>query len=207
MKKTILLLALGSFLFTGCPKHEVIPAPVPHVELYSEFLGTINGTNVELTQNVNGYYNEALKTKVILTSPTPSYAIYSAEMKSSQSLVAIKVNLGSVYFDAAVADDPTLEVWTSFFEANDDPDDPPYTAGAMDGFEVVYRDGTGAVWTADLTAPGNTVKFTNVVQESDGTGDYVKFLCTFDCTVTRTVGPNTYTLLIEDAQFTGYFKR
>jgi len=205
MKKTILLLALGSFFLTGCPKHEIIPAPVPHVELHSEFLGTINGTSVELTQNVSGYFLEALKTKVILNSPTPSYAIYSAEMKSAESLVSIKINLGSVYFDAGVSQDPSLDVWNSFINANATPTDPAYTVGGMDGFEVVYRDGTGAIWTSDAT--GTDVKFTNIVQESDATGDYSKFLCTFNCTVFRTVGPNTYSLPITDAQFTAYFKR
>ncbi len=214
MKKTILLLALGSFLFTGCPKHEIIPAPVPHVELTSKFIGTINGTSVELTQNVNGYYLDALKTKVILSSPTPSYAIYSAEMKSAQSLVSVKVNLGSVYFDAGVSQDPALEVWNSFINANVTPNDPTYTVDGMDGFEVVYRDGNGAVWKSDATSPD--VKFTNIVQESDATGDYSKFLCSFNCVVSRTVpdtstpDPNdtiTLTMPITDAQFTAYFKR
>jgi len=215
MKKTILLLALGSFLLTGCPKHEIIPAPTPHVELEADFLGTINGTPVELHQNVNGYYNDALKTKIILPSPTPSSAVYSADMKSSSSLVSIKIKLGSVYFDAAVAQDPSLQVWKDFFLANDDPDDPNYAAGGNDGFELVYRDGTGAVWTSDEAIPG-TVKFTNVVQESDESGDYVKFTCTFDCNVYRDVpddttpDPNdfiTISLPIQDAVFVGYFKR
>ncbi len=208
MKKTILLLALGSFLFTGCPKHEIIPAPVPHVELYSEFTGTINGTNVELTQNVNGYYLEALKTKIIVPSPTPSSAIYSSELKSSQSLVSIKLNLGSVYFDAAASNgDPTVEVWNSFFTSNDYPNNPSYAAGGADGFEVVYRDGTGAIWTSDPAGSGQDVVFTDVVQESDATGDYSKFTCTFNCTLSRTVGPDTFYLPIEDGVFIGYFKR
>lgn len=214
MKKTILLFALGSFLLTGCPKHEIIPAPVPHVELYSEFLGDINGSQVELTQNVSGYYLDALKTKVILPSPTPSYAIYSADMKSSQSLVSIKINLGSVFFDAGVAQDPAVEVWNAFFDANESPNNPAYAVGGMNGFEVVYRDGTGAVWTSDAT--GTNVVFTDIVHESDATGDYTKFVCTFDCTVfrdipdTTTPDPNdtiTISLPISAAQFTAYFKR
>jgi hypothetical protein len=202
-------------LLTGCPKHEIIPAPTPHVDLDADFLGNVNGSVLELTQNVNGYYNDALKTKMILPSPAPSSAVYSAELKSSQSLVAIKVNLGSVYFDASAAQDPSLSVWKDFFMANDDPDDPSYSAGAASGFEVVYRDGTGAVWTSDESSPG-TVKFTNVVQESDDTGDYMKFTCTFDCNVyrdvpdTSTPDPNdtiTISLPIADAVFNGYFKR
>ena len=215
MKRTILLLALGSFLLTGCPKHEIIPAPVPHVTLTSKFVGTINGTNVELTQDVDGYYLDATKTKVIMPSPTPSYAIYSANMLSAQSLVSIKVSLGSVIFDAAVAQDPAVETWNSFFQGNASPSNPAYSAGALNGFEVVYRDGTGAVWTSDPSSSTN-VSFTNIVQESDATGDYSKFVCTFDCIVSREVpdtstpDPNdtiTLTLPITGATFTAYFKR
>ena len=214
MKRTILLLALGSFFLTGCPKHEIIPAPVPHVTLTSKFIGTINGAPVELTQDVDGYYLDANKTKVILPSPTPSYAIYSADMKSAQSLVSIKVSLGSVVFDGGVSQDPAVEVWNAFFQSNASPNNPPYTAGAMNGFEVVYRDGTGAVWTSDTSGPN--VAFTNIVQESDATGDYSKFVCTFDCTVSRVVpdtstpDPNdtiTLSLPITGATFTAYFKR
>ena len=214
MKRTILLLALGSFLLTGCPKHEIIPAPVPHVTLTSKFIGTINGTAVELTQDVDGYYLDATKTKVIMPSPTPSYAIYSADMKSAQSLVSIKVSLGSVTFDGGVSQDPAVEVWNAFFQANASPSNPLYSAGALNGFEVVYRDGTGAVWTSDPTS--TNVSFTNIVQESDATGDYSKFVCTFDCIVSRVVpdtstpNPNdtiTLTLPITGATFTAYFKR
>ncbi len=209
MKKVILFLALGSFILTGCPDHEIIPAPEPKVELDATFVGTINGTPVELTKKVNGYYLDATKTKVILPSPTPSYAVYSAEMKSGQSLVAIKISLGSVTFDGGVSQDPALEVFNNFMLTNTLP---TYATGASSGFEVVYRDAMGDVWTSDPASTPQDVEFTNIVQESDASGDYSKFTCTFNCTVYRTYtdsmgNPVTVSLPIQDAVFTAYFKR
>src|SRR6187551_1861302 len=98
MKKVIALFAFGSLFLAGCPKHEIIPAPTPKVELESSFIGIVNGSQLELTQNVGGYYLEATKTKYILPSPTPSKAAYYANMKSSESLVSIRIGLGSISF-------------------------------------------------------------------------------------------------------------
>jgi hypothetical protein len=33
MKKVIALFVFGSLFLAGCPKHEIIPAPTPKVEL------------------------------------------------------------------------------------------------------------------------------------------------------------------------------
>ena len=49
-----LFLAL-SLIFSSCIEHEVIPAPVNTVDLNAAFIGFVNGTQVEFTQNVNGY--------------------------------------------------------------------------------------------------------------------------------------------------------
>ncbi|WP_343606393.1 hypothetical protein [Fluviicola sp.] len=214
MKKVITLFVFGSLFLAGCPKHEIIPAPTPKVQLESHFIGTINGTQVELTQNVDGYYLDATKVKVILPSPTPSKANYFADMKSSQNLVSIRVGLGSATFDASASGgDPSLSVFNNFFTSNTTP---AYAASADGGFEVVYRDGSGAVWTSDPTQTAQDVVFTNIVQESDGTGDYSKFTCTFNCMVyrqipdTTTPDPNdfiTLSLPIQNAILKGWFKR
>ena len=89
MKKVIALFAFGSVFLAGCPKHEIIPAPTPKVELESHFIGIVNGTQIELTQNVDGYYLDATKTKLIQPSPTPSTATYYANMKSSNGLAQL----------------------------------------------------------------------------------------------------------------------
>jgi hypothetical protein len=204
MRKIVLLFAVGSLFLTGCPKHEIIPAPEPRVDLEANFVGTINGTDIELKENIGGYFLEATKTKIILPSPNPSSAVYYADMKSGSSNVSIKIGLGSVLFDGTVTADPTLALFNGFFTANTVP---AYSALSASGFEVIYRDNSGGVWTSDPASTPQNVVFSNIVQESDATGDYSKFVCTFDCTVYRTVGTSTLSLPIQNATFTGWFKR
>lgn len=204
MKKIAFLFAFGSVFLAGCPKHEIIPAPVPEVELDGHFEGTINGTPVEFTENVSGFFVEATRAKIILPPPDPSSAIYYSNMKSSESLVSVMIGLGSIHWDASLSSEPSLNQFNAFFlmPANLTP---AYTLGAADGFEVTYRDGSGQIWKSEPGA--GSVTFSNIVQESDASGDYSKFTCTFSCTVSRTVGPDTFTLDIEDAVFDGWFKR
>lgn len=213
MKKVIALFAFGSLFLAGCPKHEIIPAPTPKVELESSFIGIVNGSQLELTQNVDGYYLEATKTKYILPSPTPSKAAYYANMKSSNGLVSIRVGLGSISFDGSADSDPSLTVFNNFFSSTTAP---VYSASAANGFEVVYRDGSGNVWTSDDTQPAQDVIFTGIVQESDGSGDYSKFTCTFNCNVYRVVPDLTTPVLtdsitlslpIQNGVLKGWFKR
>ncbi len=213
MKKVIALFVFGSVFLAGCPKHEIIPAPTPKVELESSFIGIVNGSQLELTQNVDGYYLDATKTKYIQPSPTPSLATYYANMKSSNGLVSIRVGLGSLQFDGSASSDPSLSAFNSFFTSTTNP---VYSTGAANGFEVVYRDGSGNVWTSDASQPGQTVAFTGIVQESDGSGDYSKFTCTFTCNVyrdvpdTSTPDPNdtiTLSLAINNGVLKGWFKR
>ena len=134
-------------------------------------------------------------------------------MKSSNTLVSIQVKLGSINFDGSANSDPSLSVFNSFFTSTTNP---AYSAGAANGFEVVYRDGSGNIWTSDETQSPQDVVFTGIVQESDGSGDYSKFTCTFNCNVYReipdvsTPDPNdsiTLTLPIQNAVLKGWFKR
>lgn len=207
MKKIAFLFLFGSVFLAGCPEHEIIPAPTPEAELNAHFIGTINGTDLELTQNVDGYYLESTKIKLLNPSPTPSTAVYNANFKSDQSLVSINISLGSIIWDASISSDPTLSLFNSFFTSPGNLT-PAYSAAAASGFEVTYRDGFGNVWTSDpASAAPQDVVFSNVTQESDASGDYSKFRCTFNCTVYRTVGPDTFSLLIEDAVYDGWYQR
>jgi hypothetical protein len=205
MKKIAYLFLFGSVFLAGCPKHEIIPAPTPEADLQAHFEGLINGTDVELTQNVDGYFLLTEKSKQINPSPTPSTAVYHAEFKSEQTLVSVRISLGNIIWDGSISDDPTLNLFNTFFTSTLTPS---YVLAADNGFEVTYRDGLGNVWKSDpaSAAPQNVV-FSNVIQESDIAGDYSKFRCTFNCTVYRTVGPDTFSLLIEDAVYDGWFQR
>ena len=227
--KTILASTLVISALASCVKHEIIPAPEPKVELVCHFKGNIAGTDHELTQNVTGYFLETNKSKIVPSSG-PSRAIYYSEMKSGESLTSIRLNLGEVLWDSQVSSDPTTAVFNGFMSGTKMPAAPGispvvYTIGAVlpaspakSGFEVVYRDAGGLLWTSKADA-SNTIEFTNIVQESDKTGDYSKFVATFDCTVyhtfmniDNTVSPpdTTYdeqSKLIDDGVFKGWFKR
>ena len=71
-----------SLLFSACIEHEVIPAPENTVDLNSAFIGFVNGTQVEFTQNVNGYGAIAMNAEDINPSPTPSHMTYGSKIKS-----------------------------------------------------------------------------------------------------------------------------
>jgi hypothetical protein len=212
MRKAFFVLAVSSVALAGCIKHEVIPAPTPEVELDGHLEGTINGGHVELTENVDGYFVEASKTKIIVQSPALSSAVYYAEMKSGQGLVSVRVSLGSLMWDASVSSDPSVSEFNSFFTSPANLQ-PVYSANAANGFEVIYRDGEGNVWKSKDTDPG-TAEFTNIVQESDGAGDYSKFRCTFACNVYRMAQVNPLpapmtelTIPIQNVQFDAWFRR
>lgn len=201
---TVLTVVLG---LGSCIEHEVIPPPEPTVDLFCHFLGTINGTDVELTQNVSGYAIENTKAKILLPPPSLSSAVYFSEILSSQSQVSVKVGLGSVTWDASTSNEPSLTQFNAFHSSTLAPN---YSTAGNSGFEVAYRDGLGKTWVSKENSVNlQSVVFSNILQESDASGDYSKFHCDFACYVYRT---DPVTLLedsvrIQAAKFKGWFKR
>ncbi len=221
--KSILASTLVIAASASCVKHEIIPAPEPKVELVCQFIGSIDNTNVEWNQNVSGFYCESSKSKLV--PPTGlSTAVYYSEIKSTENLSAMRLSIGQMKWDANVTSDPDLNVFNAFFTSNMIP---TYKLGAVltptnsAGFEVAFRDGNGDVWTSKDTDPANTIEFTNIVQESDKTGDYSKFVANFDCTVYHTfeiitpsnppaVGDTVWveqSLPVSNGVFKGWYKR
>lgn len=213
-KGFIALIGLG-FVLASCIKHEVIPAPTPTADLPAYFEGTINNTYTEFTTNVLGYENTSYKVKVIQPPGGNSTAVYYSEMQSSSQTQSIAIGLGSINFDSGVASDPPLAIFEPFFPANDTP---PYSSAGASGFEVVYTDATNREWKSNELSnyAGATANFTGIQLESDGTGDYSKFICTFDCYM-YSLNPDSLALipavahvdsfLIENASYTGWFQR
>lgn len=196
------VLGLGS-----CIEHEIIPAPVPMVELNCHFIGSINSTNVELTENVLGYYCNTSQDKFILAPPAFSSVVYYSEMLSAQTPVSIKIGIGSAMWDASTTSDPTLTLFNSFHFNNPTPN---YSNNGTSGFEVTYKDGVGNTWVSDENSVNfQDVSFSSIVQESDSTGDYSKFICDFECYVYRTdpITSNLDSVHIQAAEFQGWFKR
>ena len=203
---------IAAILLTGltlgsCIEHEIIPAPEPVVDLECHFQGFVNGTDVELTQNVNGYNCNPTKEKIILPAPQLSSAIYYSEMSSGQTAVYVKVGLGSVLWDAASVSDPTLTLFNDFFMNNLTP---AYSNNAVAGFEVEYRDPMGKIWTShDNSVNPQNVTFSSIKQESDSNGDYSMFTCNFNCYVYNqdVVTLEWDSLNIQNAVYKGWFKR
>ncbi len=204
----LLLICSGALLLFSCNKHEVVPAPVPKVDLYCHFEGKINNTFIELTQNVDGYDCVSTKLKTIQPSGSQSYAIYYSTMRSESYSPYVKLALGNLYYDATLSNDPPLAQFNQFFGGLSNID-PPYTMDAQDGFMVEYRDAQGNIWNSvDTTnALPQDVHFTSVRQESDASGDYIKFICEFNCYVYRFNGTTTDSLLIKDAHYEGWYRR
>ena len=195
------------FGMSSCIEHEVIPAPVPMVDLSCHFIGSINGTNVELTENVLGYYCNTSKAKILLPSPSLSSASYFSEMLSSSTPVSIKIALGSVMWDASTAIDPDVSAFNAFHSSNLTPN---FSTTGTAGFEFSYRDGTGVTWTSKSNSVNfQDVTFSNIAQESDTSGDYSKFKCNFECYVYHM---DAITLLwdsihVQAAEYEAWFKR
>lgn len=180
MKQGILLIGLTGLLFNACIEHEVIPAPEPKADLECHFAGTINGTDIEFTENVSGYTHFTSKAKIVLPSPSPSSAVYFSQMASTQSPQSIKVGLGSAYWDAWLTAEPTLTIFNAFFNAGGN-DTPNFSNDGTAGFEVTYRDASGREWkSSETSVNAQNVEFTGISQESDSQGDYSKFICNFD---------------------------
>ena len=215
IKKGFIALVGFGFVLASCIKHEVIPPPTPTADLEGHFEGTINNTYTEFTENVLGYENSSYKVKVIQPPGGNSTAVYYAEMQSPQQVQSIAIGLGSINFDSGVAADPPLALFEPFFPANDSPN---YSNDGASGFEVVYQDATNRQWKSNQSSNflGATSDFTGIELESDATGDYSKFICTFDCYM-YSLNPDSLaqmppvahvdSFLIEDAIYTGWFKR
>ena len=215
IKKGFLALVGLGFVFASCIKHEVIPAPTPTADLDAHFSGVVNNTQTEFTQNVLGYENSSYKVKVIQPPGGNSTAVYYSKMQSSSQVQSVAVGLGSIFFDSGVATDPPLALFEPFFPANDAP---AYSNAGVSGFEVVYTDATNREWKSSETSnyPGESVNFTGIEIESDETGDYSKFICSFDCYV-YSLNPDSLALTppvahldsfeITDAVYSGWFQR
>lgn len=207
IKFGIATILLAGFGLQSCIDHEVIPAPTPTVELKCHFLGTINNTDIEFTQNVNGYFCDPNKAKYILPSPQWSTAVYYSEIKSAQSSISVKIGLGSATWDAASASDPTLTIFNTFFTNNLTPF---FSNNGTAGFEFRYKDASGRVWAShENSVNAQNVVFSNTSQESDVNGDYSKFTCTFNCYVYHQdqVTLDWDSLRVQNATFKGWFKR
>lgn len=214
-KKGAIILGLTALMFSSCIEHEIIPAPIPTVDLSSNFIGEINGAEVVLTENVLGFTNVSTKDQIILAPPYFSSAVYYSAMTSSSITTSIKIGLGSVSWDANITPDPSVAVFNGFMLTNTNP---AYSNNGTVGFEVVYTDASNREWKSNELDPNiPDVEFIDIAQDSDDSGDYSSFTCNFNC-YAYSLNPDSLAILpvpvvhvdsisIQNAVYQGWFKR
>jgi hypothetical protein len=197
-----------ALLFSACIEHEVIPPPVNTVDLNSAFIGFVNGTQVEFTQNVNGYGAIAMNSEDINPSPTPSHMTYGSKIKSIFNPQAIRVKFGTLDWDVSQNSYPTVSMFNDWLNtwANTPVS---FSDQGFSGIEIEYTDNNDDKWVSRESDPGQTATFEIKKQESDNTGDYSLFECTFSCLVWR-INPQTNldeSVNIENGKITSWFKK
>ena len=196
-------------LFTSsCIEHEVIPPPVNTVDLNCYFVGYVNGTQVEFTQNVNGYGAMDVNAEDINPSPTPSKKTYGTKIKSSYNPQAIRLKFGTLEWDASANSQPTVAMFNDYHSSSSSI---PINFSDLgeDGVEIEYIDNNNVQWLSRETDPNQSAVFSIISQASDNTGDYSLFQCDFSCKVWR-INPQTSLdefLEITNAKMTSWFKR
>jgi len=204
-----LSLLIVLFSVSSCIDHEIVPPPINTVNLDGSFTGYVNGTQVEFTQNVNSYLGNTSSESFVQPSPLPSRRVYMFEMASPSNPVSIRIKLGALNWDLAANSEPSLTMFNDF-NTNASLAAPSYSNGAIAGFEVAYTDNTSRIWLSKQNNPvPQAVAFTNIKQQSDGTGDYSFFECNFSCYV-YSLNPQTSlidSLPIQNGKYRGWFKR
>lgn len=220
---TLLCLALFGITFTSCNLHEVIPPPEQRVDLKAHFKGYINGTYAEFTENVDGFYMETSKDKQ-MNSNDFSKAIYNSKIISPQKNISLTLMIGEISWDGEMSDDPNVIAFEKLFK---DYPTPKFNINAKailgdssSTFDLRYKDANGNLWKADPTYTNN-VEFTYLSQESDKTGDYMKYIAKLDVQFYRDWWEYTYDDLgmiddsiehhdywvLSDGVLRGWFKR
>ncbi|MBI2259290.1 MAG: hypothetical protein HYU67_10385 [Flavobacteriia bacterium] len=231
MKRKIYISAVLLFtLVLSCRKHEVVPAPVESLELETNFTGLINGTDVEYSEDVDGY-NGSSEFDQYITSIGADTMVYYAKMSSDLKTPYIRIGVGSIEWDASTLATPSITQFEDFFLGlNPDDNGVPvllnYSLKAKNGFEVTYYDNAGLTWVSTLEHDGNVLQnpptpienptFSNVTIEKDTDGShYTFFTVNFGCELYRFKAyinndpllPDYDTIRIENGVFKGWIKR
>jgi len=194
---------------SSCIEHEVIPPPTNTVDLNCYFVGYVNGTQVEFTQNVNGYGAIDVNSEDINPSPTLSKKTYGTKINSFYNPQAIRLKFGTLEWDASANSQPTVVMFNDYHSSN--------SAISIDfsdlgenGVEIEYVDNNGVSWLSRETDPNQDAIFSILSQSSDNTGDYSIFQCDIASCLVWRINPQTSldeSLLITNAKITSWFKR
>lgn len=203
--KPILSILVATLMILSCVKHEIIPAPIPTVVLKSKFTGTVDGIAENFSEGVNGYTcTPANITNNSGSSISETFYSNIASTTTATTTPSVKIGLGVL----TTAATPTTAEFNAFCNSNTSP---VYKLNSNGGFEVQYTTASQAVYKSDDTKPSQTVSFSSIVQETDASGDYSKFVCNFSCYVywvSGTPAPaGKDSIQIQNGVFKGWFKK
>jgi hypothetical protein len=200
--KYFIIAFVGITSLFSCIDHVVIPPPLPEVDLSASFSCDTNGTQINYTKGLNGFDVLATNYREVLTPPQPSNIKYFSSIQSTSLVEYFKVSIGRDFFDAADGPFPPVDQFRVFFESFTAV---PFSDNAEAGVHLEWRDANNQVWkTKANSGLPQAFNFVSVSQESDESGDYLKFSAVF--TATFFSPDESQTITLNNGLYFGYFK-
>ncbi|MBD3636213.1 MAG: hypothetical protein HUJ25_02635 [Crocinitomicaceae bacterium] len=177
MKKTLTIGVIAGLVFlVSCTDHEVIPPPVPLVDLDCLCEGTVTTQNGDSTISYSDTCTYS-STKTINTGSL-SNAEYNTQVWNSGMNQKVELEMRSLYWSDDGSNNPTSTDWQAYFNGNMNPNYAP-TAGD-DGVVVRWTDPNGRVWTSDTGQVClSSFTYNLFTYDSDTTGEYMEFDAVF----------------------------
>ncbi len=162
----------------ACEDHEVIPPPVPMIDLLCECTALIDDSLVGYSDTCTYFSSKTIGT------PGISDAQYYTYVEEADGQEGMELGIFSIEWTDDGSNKPTLDAWVNFFNANTNPVYYPELVDPADYVKLVWTDSEGSIWTGDSSTTCLTdFVFTSFVQESDTTGDYMTFEASFTGTL------------------------
>ncbi|MBI3136292.1 MAG: hypothetical protein HYZ14_16575 [Bacteroidetes bacterium] len=175
MKKLLILSGVvGLVSLVACEDHEVIPPPVPIVDLKCACDAVINDSAVQYTDTCRYFSAKSI------VSGGVSKAAYSTTIQLDNLTQGMKIEICSLEWTDDGSNTPTLAQWQTYFDNNMAPG---YTTGTItNGVKVWWTDLNNKVWVSDTGGICiSNFSFVSMIQDSDTTGDYMLFEASFNC--------------------------
>lgn len=174
--KNLLILSgfIGLVFLISCEEHEVIPPPVPIVDLKCACDAVIDDSTVEYTDTCR-YFS----TKSIVTGGV-STAQYATTVQRANLTHGVRLEIRSLEWTDDGSNTPSLEQWQAFFDNNMTPG--YITGSTVNGVIVTWTDPNNKNWVSDTGGICfSNFNFVSMIQDSDTTGDYMLFEASFNC--------------------------
>lgn len=187
----------GVVMFSSCTDHEIIPPPLPMVDLNCDCDITVDG--VAYTYMDSCYY---FSEKSIISGGI-SNARYRTLIKEEDLPGGFEMEIRAINWADDGSNNPTLAEWKSYFLDNPTPG---YSANiGHNGIAIRWTDPEGNIWINDTNTDVclREFVFNSLIQESDTTGDYMQFDATLKC---KLVNPDLGTKCIENGHVRSAFQ-